>query len=73
MRSAVLIAFIIATALFMENMGGTVISTLLPAIALDLHQDPIVADLRVPARGLPPKDPPIQACIGESFFAADKK
>src|SRR6202012_6696 len=41
MRSAVLTAFIIATALFMENMDGTVISTSLPAIALDLDQDPI--------------------------------
>ena len=45
MRSAVLTAFIIATALFMENMDGTVISTALPAIALDLHQDPIVLKL----------------------------
>src|SRR5271165_1812298 len=45
MRSAVLTAFIIATALFMENMDGTVISTSLPAIALDLHQDPIVLKL----------------------------
>jgi EmrB/QacA subfamily drug resistance transporter len=45
MRSAVLTAFIIATALFMENMDGTVISTALPAIALDLHEDPIVLKL----------------------------
>ena len=45
MRSAVLTALIIATALFMENMDGTVISTSLPAIALDLHQDPIVLKL----------------------------
>ncbi len=45
MRSAVLTAFIIATALFMENMDGTVIATSLPAIALDLHQDPIVLKL----------------------------
>ncbi len=45
MRSPVLTAFIIATALFMENMDGTVISTSLPAIALDLHQDPIVLKL----------------------------
>jgi hypothetical protein len=37
MRTAVLTAFIIATALFMENMDGTVISTSLPAIALALH------------------------------------
>ena len=45
MRPAVLTALIIATALFMENMDGTVISTSLPAIALDLHQDPIVLKL----------------------------
>jgi EmrB/QacA subfamily drug resistance transporter len=45
MRPASLTALIIATALFMENMDGTVISTSLPAIALDLHQDPIVLKL----------------------------
>jgi EmrB/QacA subfamily drug resistance transporter len=45
MRPAILTAFIIATALFMENMDGTVIATSLPAIALDLHEDPIVLKL----------------------------
>jgi EmrB/QacA subfamily drug resistance transporter len=45
MRPAALTALIIATALFMENMDGTVIATSLPAIALDLHQDPIVLKL----------------------------
>ena len=45
MRPASLTALIIATALFMENMDGTVIATSLPAIALDLHQDPIVLKL----------------------------
>ena len=45
MRSTLLTALIIATALFMENMDGTVISTSLPAIAHDLHQDPIVLKL----------------------------
>ncbi len=45
MRPAVLTALIVATALFMENMDGTVISTSLPAIARDLHQDPIVLKL----------------------------
>jgi EmrB/QacA subfamily drug resistance transporter len=45
MRPAAFTALIIATALFMENMDGTVISTSLPAIALDLHQDPIVLKL----------------------------
>ncbi len=45
MRPAILTALIVATALFMENMDGTVISTSLPAIAQDLHQDPIVLKL----------------------------
>ena len=45
MRPAVLTAFIVATALFMENMDGTVLATSLPAIARDLHQDPIVLKL----------------------------
>src|ERR1700723_3749737 len=45
MRPAVLTAFIIATALFMENMDGTVLSTSLPAIAADFHEDPIVLKL----------------------------
>jgi EmrB/QacA subfamily drug resistance transporter len=45
MRPAALTPLIIATALFMENMDGTVIATSLPAIALDLHQDPIVLKL----------------------------
>ncbi len=45
LRPAVLTALIIATALFMENMDGTVLSTSLPAIAADLHRDPIVLKL----------------------------
>jgi EmrB/QacA subfamily drug resistance transporter len=45
MRPAVLTPFIIATALFMENMDGTVLSTSLPAIATDFGQDPIVLKL----------------------------
>ena len=36
-----LTAMIVACALFMENLDGTVISTSLPAIARDLHEDPI--------------------------------
>ncbi len=36
---------IVACALFMENLDGTVISTSLPAIALDLHEDPIALKL----------------------------
>jgi EmrB/QacA subfamily drug resistance transporter len=45
MRPAVVTALIVATALFMENMDGTVLATSLPAIAADLHQDPIVLKL----------------------------
>src|SRR5580704_2956227 len=45
MRPAVLTALIIATALFMENMDGTVLATSLPAIAADFHEDPIVLKL----------------------------
>ncbi len=45
MRPAVVTALIIATALFMENMDGTVLATSLPAIAADLRQDPIVLKL----------------------------
>ena len=40
-----LIPLIIASALFMENMDGTVIATSLPAIAADLGTDPIVLKL----------------------------
>ncbi len=49
MRPALLTPLIIATALFMENMDGTVLSTSLPAIAADLHQDPIVLKLALTA------------------------
>ena len=45
MRPWILTPFIIATALFMENMDGTVLATSLPAIARDLGQDPIVLKL----------------------------
>ena len=37
----ILIPLIVACALFMENLDGTVLSTALPAIALDLHESPI--------------------------------
>jgi EmrB/QacA subfamily drug resistance transporter len=40
-----LTAMIVACALFMENLDGTVISTSLPAIALDLQEDPIALKL----------------------------
>jgi EmrB/QacA subfamily drug resistance transporter len=40
-----LTALIVACAIFMETLDGTVISTSLPAIATDLHQDPITLKL----------------------------
>jgi EmrB/QacA subfamily drug resistance transporter len=44
-----LTALIVACALFMENLDGTVISTSLPAIALDLKEDPIALKLALTA------------------------
>ena len=40
-----LVPLVVACALFMENMDSTVIATSLPAIATDLHQDPITLKL----------------------------
>ncbi|KAF0122682.1 MAG: Drug resistance transporter EmrB/QacA subfamily, partial [Methylocystaceae bacterium] len=36
---------IIATALFMEQLDGTVLATALPAMAADLHEDPVALKL----------------------------
>ncbi len=44
-RPPYVLPLIIACALFMENMDGTIISTSLPAIAHDLQQDPIALKL----------------------------
>jgi EmrB/QacA subfamily drug resistance transporter len=41
MPPRVLIPLIVACGLFMENLDATVLSTSLPAIAADLHEDPI--------------------------------
>ncbi|GLK86047.1 MFS transporter [Ancylobacter defluvii] len=41
MRPERLVPLIVACALFMEQLDSTVISTSLPAIAIDLHEDPI--------------------------------
>ena len=41
MRSERLVPLIVACALFMEQLDSTVIATSLPAIAIDLHEDPI--------------------------------
>jgi EmrB/QacA subfamily drug resistance transporter len=45
MRRQVIVPLIVACALFMENLDSTVIATSLPAIALDLKQDPIALKL----------------------------
>ncbi len=45
MRPFVLTPLIVACALFMENLDSTIVATSLPAIAADLHQDPIALKL----------------------------
>jgi EmrB/QacA subfamily drug resistance transporter len=45
MPTRMLIPLIVACGLFMENLDSTVLSTSLPAIAADLHQDPIALKL----------------------------
>ncbi len=40
-----LIPLVVASALFMENMDASVIATSLPAIAADLHVDPVILKL----------------------------
>lgn len=40
-----IVAAVVATALFMENMDSSVIATSLPAIATDLREDPIILKL----------------------------
>ncbi|MBV9636682.1 MAG: MFS transporter, partial [Methylobacteriaceae bacterium] len=44
-RSTLLVPLVVASALFMENMDGTVIATSLPAMAADLRLDPVVLKL----------------------------
>jgi EmrB/QacA subfamily drug resistance transporter len=45
LRASILTPLIVAFALFMENLDSTIVSTSLPAIAADLHQDPIALKL----------------------------
>jgi EmrB/QacA subfamily drug resistance transporter len=45
MPSHILTPLIVACALFMENLDSTVIATSLPAIAQDMHEDPIALKL----------------------------
>ncbi|MGY2049994.1 DHA2 family efflux MFS transporter permease subunit [Methylobacterium sp. JK268] len=49
MRPARIVPLVVATALFMENTDATVIATSLPAIAADLHEDPIALKLALTA------------------------
>lgn len=45
MANVRVITLVVAAALFMENLDGTVIATSLPAIAVDLRVDPIILKL----------------------------
>lgn len=45
MRPIPITPLIVACALFMENLDSTIVSTCLPAIAADLHRDPIALKL----------------------------
>jgi len=45
MATLMLVPLVAAAALFMENLDATVIATSLPAIARDLHQDPVILKL----------------------------
>ena len=45
----VLIPLIVACALFMENMDSTIITTSLPVIAQELHQNPLALNLALTA------------------------
>ena len=45
MPTLIIVPLIVACALFMENLDSTVISTALPAIAIDLREDPIALKL----------------------------
>jgi EmrB/QacA subfamily drug resistance transporter len=62
-----LTALIVACALFMENLDGTVISTSLPAIARDLQEDPISLKLALTSYLLS-----LAIFIPASGWAADK-
>jgi EmrB/QacA subfamily drug resistance transporter len=45
MPTQIIVPLIVACALFMENLDATVISTALPAISIDLREDPIALKL----------------------------
>jgi MFS family permease len=68
MPSAMFIPFVVACALFMENLDATVISTALPAIAADLHEDPIALKLALTSYMLS-----LAAFIPVSGWLADRR
>ncbi len=63
----VVTALIVACAIFMETLDGTVIATSLPAIAADLHEDPITLKLALTSYLLS-----LAIFIPASGWAADK-
>jgi EmrB/QacA subfamily drug resistance transporter len=65
--SFVVTPLIVATALFMENLDGTVLATALPAMAADLHEDPVALKLALTAYLLS-----LAVFIPLSGWAADK-
>ena len=67
LRERLLIPLIVACALFMENLDSTVLSTSLPAIAADLHEDPIALKLALTSYLLS-----LAAFIPASGWAADR-
>lgn len=67
-RSALVVTpLIIATALFMEQLDGTVLATALPAMAADLHEDPVALKLALTSYLLS-----LAVFIPLSGWAADK-
>lgn len=67
MSSFVVTPLIIATALFMEQLDGTVLATALPAMAADLHEDPVALKLALTSYLLS-----LAVFIPLSGWAADK-
>lgn len=67
MSSFVVTPLIIATALFMEQLDGTVLATALPAMATDLHEDPVALKLALTSYLLS-----LAVFIPLSGWAADK-
>ncbi|HEY8139430.1 MAG TPA: MFS transporter, partial [Methylocystis sp.] len=64
---SILTPLIVATALFMENLDGTVLATALPAMAMDLNEDPVALKLALTSYLLA-----LAVFIPLSGWAADK-